>query len=96
MVYGKKEIVDLMAKKGYTKKDAGIALKDLLDTITEIVAAGHDLNLYMFGNFIVRDMPEKYGNNVRTHERFIIPSHKVVRFVPSQCLRKYVKEGFVE
>ena len=90
----KKEFINLLSKKGYTKKDSEIIINDFLDTVTECLANGEDIHFVGFGTFTVKDMAEKRICTPQGEHK-ICPSYKAPRFTASSSLKRVVKEGFV-
>ena len=91
----RKDVVEKLAERGYTKKAADIAVGDILEIITEAMADGEDVQFYGFGTFIVREVADKNALDLQTHEMIVIPGHKVPRFAPGTNLRRCVREGVV-
>lgn len=87
------DIIEKVAAKGYTKKDAKVILDDIFEVITEALADGEDVKLHGFGTFCVREIASRTTKDYRSGERITIPSHKVPKFVPGGALRRAVKEG---
>ena len=55
----KTELVNAVAAKGLSKKDADVAVKAVLDSITEALKKGEKVQLIGFGTFEVRERAEK-------------------------------------
>lgn len=91
----KTEFIEKLAQKGYTKKAAGIAVDDVLNTIAEALAAGETLQFYGFGTFAVRESAERVGVDYQTKERITVPAHKAPKFTPGKLLKRAVKEGIL-
>lgn len=91
----KADLVNRLAAKGYTKKDADVLISDVFDTIAEILADGDSVRIYGFGSFEVRDLKDRESTNPQTQEPIIIPGHKAPKFVAGKFLRRAVKEGLI-
>lgn len=89
----RKEIVDRLAEKGYTKKDARTILDDVFTMINEVLLDGDDVVIHGFGMFTVKDIKERESIDVNTKERITIPAYKAPRFVAGDTLRRSIKEG---
>lgn len=88
-----KDLVDRMAKKGYTKKDATCIIDDMFTTIMEAMAEGESVQIHGFGTFSVRDAAAHEARDLQTGESIMIPEHKAPRFVPGMVLKRTVKDG---
>lgn len=104
-VLGKKDVIEAVAEKAskasgeqWSKKDAQVALKALMDTIKENLKKGNTVRLIPFGNFEVRERAGRTGRNPRTGEKIDIKKRKVPAFRPGKELKdavspKEVKEA---
>jgi DNA-binding protein HU-beta len=89
----KAEFLDALARDSRigNKKEAGQAVDAVLDTITQVLADGGDVNFTGFGKFGVAERGPRQGVNPRTGERIFIPGGKVPRFSAGSGLKKKVK-----
>lgn len=87
----KSELINAVAAKGLTKKDADTAVKAVLDCITEALVKGEKVQLVGFGTFEVRERAEKEAINPRTHEKLHVPATKAPAFKAGQALKNAVK-----
>jgi DNA-binding protein HU-beta len=76
-----------------SKKSAGDAVDAVLDTITEVLRGGGEVNFTGFGKFHVAERGPRQGVNPRTGERITIPGGKVPRFSAGSALKSKVKGG---
>jgi DNA-binding protein HU-beta len=76
-----------------SKKEAGAAVDAVLDTITDVLKTGGEVNFTGFGKFAVAERGPRQGVNPRTGERIFIPGGKVPRFSAGSGLKKTVKGG---
>ena len=76
-----------------SKKAAGDAVEAVLETITETLRSGDDVNFTGFGKFHVAERGPRQGVNPRTGERITIPGGKVPRFSAGSSLKNKVKGG---
>ena len=89
----RKDFIDRLAAKGYTKHDAKIIMEDMILTIREALADGESVVFRGFGTFIVYDsFPRAYVDQ-HTKEHKVAPSVKKPKFVPGKSLRRDVLEG---
>ncbi|MBE6789767.1 MAG: HU family DNA-binding protein [Ruminococcaceae bacterium] len=87
----KTELVNAVAAKGFSKKDADVAVKAVLDSITEALKKGEKVQLIGFGTFEVRERAEKEARNPRTGETIKVAATKVPAFKAGQALKDAVK-----
>lgn len=87
----KTELVNAVATKGLSKKDADVAVKAVLDSITEALKKGEKVQLIGFGTFEVRERAEKEARNPRTGETIKVAATKVPAFKAGQALKDAVK-----
>jgi len=72
---------------GMSKKEAGLLVNILLDTMRDTLVSGDNVKISGFGSFVVRQKKDRVGRNPHTKEELIIPARKVLTFKPSQVLR---------
>jgi DNA-binding protein HU-beta len=88
----KAEFVDQVAREsGLQKGDAGKCVDAVLDTITEVLSRGGEINFTGFGKFSVADRGARQGVNPQTGERIQIAATKVPRFSAGSALKSAVK-----
>ena len=93
MTLTKAELADLLFEKvGLNKREA----KDMVDSFYEEVRAalqnGNGVKLSGFGNFQLRDKPQRPGRNPKTGEEVQITARRVVTFHASQKLKAMVEK----
>lgn len=91
----KAELADLLFEKvGLNKREA----KDMVETFFEEVRLqleqGEGVKLSGFGNFQLRDKPQRPGRNPKTGEEIPITARRVVTFHPSQKLKSMVEKTY--
>lgn len=91
----KNELVEKLAAKGYTKKDATVIWNDVISVMIEALANGESVRLYGFGEFAVKEHAARDTVNVHTGERFTVPAFKHPSFTAGKLLKRAVKEGYV-
>lgn len=89
------DIIERLAQKGYTKKDAGVILDDIFMLITEELVNGESVQIHGFGTFDVKECAERETVDLQTKERIVIPPYKAPKFTAGKLLKRAVKEGFV-
>ena len=93
MTLTKAELADLLFEKvGLNKREA----KDMVDSFYEEVRAalqnGDGVKLSGFGNFQLRDKPQRPGRNPKTGKEVQITARRVVTFHASQKLKAMVEK----
>ena len=88
----KKELINAIAAKGYTKKDVRIALDAIFETIGEQIVAGETVKISGFGTFGSKEHAEKTGYNIQTKEYVKVPPYKTIKFIPSQGLKDLLND----
>ena len=91
----RKDFIDRLAEKGYTKIDAKVIMEDVIDTIRESLVEGESVVFRGFGTFIVYDSVPREYVNYYTKERATAPSVKKPKFIPGKRLRREILEGRV-
>lgn len=87
----KVELVSAMADKSkLSKKDAELALKAFIDTVSDELKSGSKIQLVGFGTFEVSERAERKGHNPQTMEEIIIPKSKAPRFKAGKILKDAV------
>ena len=76
----KSDLMDIIAKKTSTKKDATAAIDELFESMKEALAKGERVQIAGFGSFSVKERQARMGRNPRTGEAVEIPARKVVKF----------------
>jgi len=89
------EFIERLSQKGYTKRDAGIVMDDLIRTLEEALVGGESVMFHGFGTFEVRERAERESSNPQTKERIVIPSYRAAHFTPGKKLKREIKEGLV-
>ena len=86
----KKDFINRLAEKGYTKKDAALITDDVLNEISEILASGDSVRFHGFGTFEVKEMAEK---RIRTPhgEVKVVDSYPMPRFYAGNGLKKMIR-----
>lgn len=87
----KQDVINSVAEKAdLTKKQAGIAVDALLDTVKGALANGDSVGLIGFGTFEVRKKAARDGRNPVTQEVIHIPAKNVPAFRPGKQLKESV------
>lgn len=91
----KSDFINRLAAIGYTKKAANDIITDFTKVLSQIMVEGESLQLQGFGTFAVKELAPRESVDYQSKEKFIIPAHKIPKFIPGQALRRAVKEGFI-
>ncbi|MFC1566549.1 HU family DNA-binding protein [bacterium] len=82
----KSSLVEIVAKKTTTKKDANEIVEEIFSSIKEELKNGGKIQLTGFGSFQVKDRKARVGRNPKTGEAVNIPARKVVKFKAAKDL----------
>ena len=86
----KGELINAVAAKGLTKKDAGIAVDAVFGAIGDALAKGDSVQLIGFGTFGVKERAAREGRNPRTGEIVKIKASKAPSFKAGKALKDKV------
>ena len=90
----KQEFVDKIASKtDMSRKQAADAVEAVLDSITETLRSGGEINFTGFGKFSAADRAARQGVNPRTGERVQIAATTVPKFSAGSQLKAAIKGG---
>lgn len=76
---------------GLNKREAKDFIDAFFDEIRTTLEGGTSVKLSGFGNFQLRDKPQRPGRNPKTGEEIPIAARRVVTFHPSQKLKSLVE-----
>ena len=76
-------------------KDAELAVKTILDAMTQALAAGKRIEIRGFGSFALSVRPPRVGRNPRSGEKVMVAEKRVPHFKPGKELRYRVDMGVV-
>jgi len=92
MTLTKAELADLLFEKvGLNKREAKDMVEAFFDIIHDALITGRDVKMSGFGNFNMRDKPQRPGRNPKTGEEIPITARRVVTFHASQKLKAAVE-----
>lgn len=84
----KAELADLLFDQvGLNKREAKDMVEAFFDEIGKALIRGESVKLSGFGNFVLRDKPQRPGRNPKTGEAIPISARRVVTFHASQKLK---------
>ena len=88
----KKDLADvLVAKYGYTKKEASEVVTTLFDEVAAKLKKGVTTDISGFGKFVVKTRKARTGINPATGEKLKIAASKVPAFKAAKALKELVK-----
>jgi integration host factor subunit alpha len=89
----KAELAELLFDRlGLNKREAKDMVDGFFDEIRQALERGESVKLSGFGNFQLRDKPQRPGRNPKTGEEIPITARRVVTFHASQKLKAMVEE----
>lgn len=92
MTLTKADLADMLFDKvGLNKREAKDMVEAFFDEIRIALAVGDTVKLSGFGNFQLRDKPQRPGRNPKTGEEIPICARRVVTFHASQKLKGMVE-----
>lgn len=83
----------LFEQVGLNKREAKDMVESFFEEIRTALERGESVKLSGFGNFELRDKPQRPGRNPKTGEEIPISARRVVTFHASQKLKAMVEEG---
>jgi integration host factor subunit alpha len=93
MTLTKAELADLLFEKvGLNKREAKDMVEAFFEEIRNSLEAGDSVKVSGFGNFMLRDKPQRPGRNPKTGEEIPITARRVVTFHASQKLKSAVEQ----
>ena len=95
MTLTKAELADLLFEKvGLNKREAKDMVEAFFEEIRNALEVGDGVKLSGFGNFKLRDKPQRPGRNPKTGQEIPITARRVVTFHASQKLKSDVELAF--
>ncbi|KAF7962607.1 integration host factor subunit alpha [Cupriavidus sp. UYMU48A] len=89
----KAELAEMLFDQvGLNKRESKDMVEAFFDVIREALEQGDSVKLSGFGNFQLRDKPQRPGRNPKTGEIIPITARRVVTFHASQKLKSQVEE----
>ncbi|AJC16781.1 MULTISPECIES: integration host factor subunit alpha [Pandoraea] len=90
----KAELAELLFEHvGLNKREAKDMVEAFFESIRDALESGDSVKLSGFGNFQLRDKPQRPGRNPKTGEAIPIAARRVVTFHASQKLKTMVESG---
>ncbi len=97
MTLTKADLADMLFDKvGLNKREAKDMVEAFFEEIRNALAEGDTVKLSGFGNFQLRDKPQRPGRNPKTGEEIPISARRVVTFHASQKLKGMVEHHYAK
>jgi len=94
MTLTKAELANMLFEQvGLNKREAKEMVETFFDEVRDALEKGDSVKLSGFGNFQLRDKPQRPGRNPKTGEEMPISARRVVTFHASQKLKAMVEEA---
>jgi integration host factor subunit alpha len=94
MTLTKAELANMLFEQvGLNKREAKEMVETFFDEVRDALEKGDSVKLSGFGNFQLRDKPQRPGRNPKTGEEMPISARRVVTFHASQKLKSMVEEA---
>ena len=84
----------LFEELGLNKREAKDLVEMFFEEIRDALEVGKNVKLSGFGNFQLRDKPQRPGRNPKTGEEIPITARRVVTFHASQKLKGMVDDHY--
>jgi integration host factor subunit alpha len=92
MTLTKEDIIEKVAKVGFTKKRSTEIVEGLVEIIKGTIEKREDVLISGFGKFCVKDKRERRGRNPHTGDDLILGERRVVTFKCSRVLRDKINK----
>lgn len=94
----KSELIEIIARKQshLAGKDIELAVKTMLEQMSNALAAGMRIEIRGFGSFSLHFRPPRMGRNPKTGDAVALPGKHVPHFKPGKDLRDRVNDGILE
>ena len=96
MTLTKAELADILVDKvaGMNKNDAKDIVELFFEEIRQALESGEEVKISGFGNFQLRDKPQRPGRNPKTGEEVPISARRVVTFHAKKKLKGMVEHHY--
>jgi len=93
----KSELIDIIAAKQnqLSAKDVELAVKTLIELMSETLATGERIEIRGFGSFSLHYRPPRIGRNPKTGDSVALAGKHVPHFKPGKELRDRVNLAFL-
>jgi len=91
----KSELIEVIAanQQHLAYKDVELAVKTLLEHMSEALSSGERIEIRGFGSFSLHHRPPRIGRNPKTGEPVALPGKYVPHFKPGKEMRERVDDA---
>ncbi|HET8899902.1 MAG TPA: integration host factor subunit beta [Rhodanobacteraceae bacterium] len=91
----KSELIEALAARQthLANADVEMAVKDLLEQMSQALASGDRIEIRGFGSFSLHFRPPRLGRNPKTGDAVALPGKYVPHFKPGKEMRERVNGG---
>ena len=91
----KSELIEIISakQKHLPAKDIELAVKQMLEIMSDALAGGERIEIRGFGSFSLHFRPPRLGRNPKTGDSVALPGKYVPHFKPGKELRDRVNNG---
>jgi integration host factor subunit beta len=91
----KSELIEILSSKNIhlNYKDVELAVKSLLEQMSQALATGQRIEIRGFGSFSLHYRPPRLGRNPKSGEAVALAAKYVPHFKPGKEMRERVNEG---
>lgn len=91
----KSELIEIIGRrqKHLPAKDVELAVKHLLEIMSDALSGGNRIEIRGFGSFSLHYRPPRLGRNPKTGEAVSLSGKHVPHFKPGKDLRERVNDG---
>ena len=91
----KSELIEMLSRKqsALAFRDVEMAVKTMLEQMTQSLAAGERIEIRGFGSFSLHFRPPRVGRNPKTGESVKLTAKHVPHFKPGKEMREKVNEA---
>lgn len=92
MTVNKTQLIERIANEtGSSKSDAQKFFEQFVNTVTDSLKSGEDVQITGFGKFYVQKRDAREGINPQTKQKMTIPASKVPKFTAGNALKDSIK-----
>ena len=93
----KSELIEAIARnqKHLPAKDVELAVKHILELMSEALASGERIEIRGFGSFSLHFRPPRMGRNPKTGDAVALAGKHVPHFKPGKDLKKLINKANV-
>ena len=88
----KSELIEIITakQKHLPAKDVELALKQILEIMSDALSAGDRIEIRGFGSFSLHFRPPRQGRNPKTGDRVDVPAKRIPYFKPGKELKDLI------